>query len=106
MLLAFCTVLNMLFDFFGVECSFLSLVGGISFLPLIFLYLSSIVFRFCIYHRLFLDYIVACNLVNCVDYYIGIPFSNAGLFMFHIILIGLFLFLILYFYRREKCCKR
>ena len=104
-LLAFLDILNMLFDFFGIDSSVVSLLGGISFLPLVFLYLASYVFRFCEYHRMFLHYIVANNVLTYTDYYIGIPIGNASLFMVHIILIGIFLFFILYFYHREKCCR-
>ena len=35
----------------------LSYVGGISVISLIFLYLTSYMFRFCKYHRMFLHYI-------------------------------------------------
>ena len=105
MLLALCAVLNMLFDFFGIDSRILSMLGGVSFLPLMFLYLVSVVFRFCIYHRMFLHYILVNNILIYSDYWIGIPICNKHLFMLHIIIVGVFLFLILYFYRKERCCK-
>lgn len=106
MLLTLCAVLNMLFDFFGIDSGFLSLLGGVSLLPLLFLYLASYVFQFCAYHRMFLHYILASNILVWIDYYVGIPVSDRVLFMIHILLVGVFLFLVLYLYRREKCCKR
>lgn len=106
MLLALSTILGTLFDFFGLDASAFSFVGGISFLPLMFLYLSSYVFRFCIYHRMFLHYIVANNILTYADYLFGIPISTISLFSVHLVLIGIFLFLVLYFYRREKCCRQ
>ena len=105
MLLAIITILGTLFDFIGFDSSVFSYLGGMSLLPLLFLYLSSFVFRFCAYHRMFLHYIVANNVVTYIDYHIGIPIENRSLFLVHVILVGLFLFLVLYFYRREKCCK-
>lgn len=105
MLLALCAVANILFDFFGIDSGWLSMVGGISALPLLFLYLVSYVFRFCIYHRMFLHYILASNILTWLDYYIHIPLSNSIWFMVHMFVIGIFLFLILYYYRKEKCCK-
>ena len=105
MLLATLAILNMLFDVAGIDSSFLSMLGGVSILPLIFIYLASFVFRFCVYHRMFLHYVVANNVFTYIDYYFGLPLSNAVLLMLHLILIGIFLFLILYFYRKEKCCK-
>lgn len=105
MLLALTDIIGMLIDFFGKDGSILSFIGGISVLPLVFLYLASYVFRFCEYHRMFLHYIVANNVLTYTDYYIGIPIGNACLFTVHLILIGIFLFFVLYFYRRERCCR-
>lgn len=44
--------------------------------PFLFMYLSSYVFRFCSYHRIFLYYILAIQAVTVTDWYIGIPISN------------------------------
>ena len=106
MLLALSAMIGMLLDFFGKDSSIFSFIGGVSLLPLLFLYLASYVFRFCEYHRMFLHYVVANNVLTYADYYIGLPIDNAALFMVHIFLIGLFMFLVLYFYRKEKCCKQ
>lgn len=54
----------------------LSYIGGISVIPLIFLYLASYMFRFCEYHRMFLHYIVFTWIINITDYYVGIPISD------------------------------
>lgn len=106
MLLALSAMIGMFLDFFGIDSSICSFIGGISLLPLLFLYIASFVFRFCVYHRMFLHYVVANNILTYADYYIGLPVENSTLFMVHIFLVGLFLFLILYFYRKERCCKR
>ena len=106
MLLALSAMTGMFLDFFGMDSSIFSFIGGISLLPLIFIYLASYVFRFCEYHRMFLHYVVANNLLTYTDYYVGIPISDKSLFMVHVILIGVFLFLVLYFYRTERCCVR
>lgn len=106
MLLALSAMVGMFLDFFGIDSSICSFIGGVSLLPLLFLYIASFVFRFCIYHRMFLHYIVANNILTYADYYIGLPIGNSMLFMVHIFLVGLFLFLVLYFYRKERCCKR
>ena len=96
----------MFLDFFGIKSYIISMVGGISILPLAFLYLASYVFQFCIYHRMFLHYILANNILVWFDYWFGLPISDRALFMVHILLVGVFLFLILYFYRRERCCNK
>lgn len=105
MLMALSTICGMLLDFFGIGGSFFSFFGGISFLPLVFIYLASYAFRFCVYHRMFLHYVLANNILTFLDYYIGLPFKNETLFMMHLFLIGIFLFLVLYFYHKETCCK-
>lgn len=41
-----------------------------------FMYLSSYIFRFCSYHRIFFHYILAIQAITVTDWYIGIPISN------------------------------
>lgn len=55
---------------------------------------------------MFLHYLLVSNIIVWYDYYIGIPVSNETLFSIHIALVGALLFLVLYFYRKERCCKR
>lgn len=105
MFLAAFDIANTIIGFLGLECHWISYFGGISFLTLAFLYLASYVFGFCEYHRMFLHYVVATNILSIVDYEFGLPISSNTLLCVHIALFGLFLFLVLYFYRKEKCCK-
>lgn len=105
MLLAFCACMSTFLDFFGVKSDILSYIGGVSLLPLLFLYLVSYVFEFCLYHRLFLHYIVVNLVLNTLDLYVGIPLSIRNFFVVHCIVVCAFLFLILYFHQKEKCCK-
>lgn len=105
MLLAACALLNILFDFFGIDSGILSLIGGMSAIPLSFLYIVSYMFRFCAYHRMFLHYILVSNILTWIDYYFHIPVSNCWLFAIHMFVAGLFLFLILYFHIKDRCCR-
>lgn len=106
MLLALFDIANTVIGFMGLECHWVSYFGGISFLTLAFLYLSSYVFRFCAYHRMFLHYVLITNTISIIDFEFGIPMSNYAMFCVHVAIIGIFLFLVLYFYRKEKCCKQ
>lgn len=106
MLLALCEVLNTVLSFAGKQCPAVSFIGGTSLLPLLVLYLISYVFHFCEYHRMFLHYTAAVTALNIYDFYFHIPVCDKTLFHIHCIIIGVFFFLILYFYRKEKCCKR
>ena len=97
MLLAGISLLNTILAYcFGIDSPILSYIGGVSFLTLAFLYLSSYVFRFCAWHRMFLHYIVIVNVLNIYDYYVGIPVSDYHLFVIHIIITGVCLFLVAY----------
>lgn len=106
MLICFLDIVNTVLCILGIECRWLSYIGGISFLTLAFLYLASYVFRFCSYHRMFLHYVLVTNILSVIDFEFGIPISNRGMLDIHIVIFGIFLFLVLYFYRREKCCRQ
>ena len=94
MLLALTSLLNTVLSYFEIDAPILSYIGGISILPLLFLYLSSYVFRFCLYHRLFLHYVTLNWILNIIDYYWGIPVSDKSLFLLYMVITGIFLFLI------------
>ena len=102
MLLAACALVNTVFSFYGVRFDVLSMVGGVSLLNLAFLYLVSFVFKFCIYHRMFLHYLLVTNILNTIDFYMGIPLSDRALFGTYIAISGTFLFIILYLYKKRN----
>ena len=104
MVTALCYALNVLFAYMGIELPVLSHISGMSLLTWLFIWIATYVFRFCIYHRMFLYYILVNDLLNILDYYIGIPLSTTRLLMLHLVIICIFLFLILYAY--VKCNKK
>lgn len=91
--------------YFGIDLEILSYIGGVSFLTLGFLYLSSYVFKFCEYHRMFLHYVVVTNIISIYDAYIGISVSDGTLFIINTSIAGIFLFIILYLKRHEQFLK-
>lgn len=88
--------------FLDIDLIILSYIGGISLLPLIFLYLSSYVFRFCIYHRVFLHYITINELILILDTHIRLPISDLEYFCLQMSIFGLSLFLFLYLYVKSN----
>ena len=98
MLLALIAFLNTVLSYFDIDLVIWSYIGSVSLLPLIFLYMSSYVFKFCEYHRMFLHYVVITNVLNVYDYYVGIPISDRELLVLHMIITGISLFIILYLY--------
>ena len=87
-----------------IDVTLISYFSGISLLPLLFLYLVSYTFEFCNYHRMFLHYIVVVEALNYIDYYIGIPINYDELLRLHLIIAGIFLFIILYLH--QKCNQK
>ena len=104
-ILAVICLLNTILSYFGIDLELLAYLGGNSVLSIIFLYTSSIVFRFCIYHRMFIHYITLNWVLNIIDYHIGIPITNRSLFLLYMIITGIFLFLILYFKKHDTVKK-
>lgn len=52
------------------------------------MYLSATVFRFCLYHKMFLHYILVTDIINIIDYYVGIPIEDLELLMIQRTLYG------------------
>lgn len=102
MLMAGIYLLNTILSYFTIDIPVLSYISGTSLFNLIFLYLSSIVFKFCKYHRMFIHYITINWVLNIIDYYIRIPISNRDLFLRYMIIAGISLFIILYLYIKRK----
>ena len=67
MLLAFITLLNSILSYFNIDLVILSYIGGVSLIPMLFIYVASYTFKFCEYHRMFLHYIVVTWIINIID---------------------------------------
>lgn len=106
MLLALCDALNTLTCLLGFNITIFSYIGGVSFLTLAFLYLVSYVFRFCVYHRMFLHYALINNIISTVEFTVGLPVGFLGLCCIFSVNFCIFALLILYFYRKEKLCYK
>lgn len=101
--IALCYLINTILSYFKIDFVFLSAIAGLSLLPIIFILISSFVFKFCIYHRLPIYYIIVSDIINYYDLYIGIPLSNRWLFVINIIIAGIFIILIVL--TKAKICK-
>ena len=96
MLLAFLHFINILFGYFNIDSTILTYLGGISFLPILFLYITSYALKFCAYHRMFIHYCVITNIINIYDEYVGIDIDNERYVMLLLILTIIMLFITLY----------
>lgn len=100
--LALICFLNTLLCYLGIDLLILTYIGGVSFLTIGFLYLSSYVFKFCSYHRMFLHYILVVNIISYIDMEYGIPLSNFSLHILYTSLFLLFTFIFLYLKLNEQ----
>lgn len=98
MVTALCYLANTVCSYFYIDAPIFSMLGGMSLFPWLFILLAAFVFKFCIYHRMFLYYVLVSDLVSIYDFYIGIPVSDIDTSLIQFSIAGIFLFLILYFY--------
>ena len=95
-------ILNTTLNILEIDAPVISNLAGVSLLTWIFLLLSNIVFKFCICHRVFLYYILAVDLFNITDYYIGIPLYKHEYIAIHSVLLGVALFLFVYYHVKNN----
>ena len=101
-LLALVYFTNTLVSVFGIDLYILSFIGYLSFIPLLFMYVSSYVFQFCEYHRLPLHYILLTNLLSIIGYEFEITINIWSYIIIHSVLFGLTVFMVLYLYLKDK----
>jgi hypothetical protein len=89
--IALCYILNTVLACFNIYFDPLSNIAGMSLITWLFTYIATIVFQFCIYHRMFLWYIFADDVLNIIDYYWKLPLSTSHVLMLHNSIIGLLL---------------
>ena len=102
MLYALLSLLNTVLSYLDIDCVILSYIGSVSFITLLFLYITSYVFKFCEYHRVFIHYTTITWILNIIDLYIGIPISEVAYLGVQLIVAGICLFTILYLYVKSN----
>ena len=102
-LIACIYLLNITLSYFCIEVKALNYIGHLSIIPMIFIFVSSYVFKFCEYHRMPLYYIIVNNLISIIDLYIGIPVSDYELLMIHSFIAGISIIITIILY--VKCNK-
>lgn len=95
-LIAIIHFINTTISFFHGNDIPLNYIGGISLISVYYLYVASYAFKLCEYYRMFLHYIVICNVINIFDYYIGIPISNVEYYLLQVIITIIVMFIVIY----------
>lgn len=88
-------LVNTVLSYMYIDIAALSYI--VQFLFILYMYITSFAFKFCKWHRMFIHYILVILILNIIDYHIGIPVSDKGLFLLYIILTSSFLFTIIYY---------
>lgn len=102
MVMAFICILNSVLSYFDIDLPILSYIVGNSFLTIVYFYITSYVFKFCSYHRMFMHYTTITWIINIVDLYIGIPIGDLPYLLLQLIVAGISLFIILYLYAKSN----
>lgn len=102
MIIAAIYFLNSTISFFYGNDIPLNYLGGVSLLPVLYLYLASYTFKLCEYYRMYLHYIVVINVINIYDYYIGIPIDDMSMYLLCVLLTIITMFIVIYlkFFRK------
>lgn len=102
-------LITTILSYFKIDVVVFNTISGQSILSLLFMWVSSYVFKFCIYHRLPIYYMLINDMLSYYDWYVGIPINNKELLVLHVIIAGITMFVILYLYLKsrsdEKCCN-
>ena len=100
MLIAFCYGANSLLAYFDMQLDILGYLVFYLFIAL--LYLLSYVFHFCAYHRMFIHYILSIDILNTIDYYVGLPLGDLGIWFVYAITTCIAMFITLYLYVKQN----
>lgn len=98
MVMAFICLMNTVLSYFDIDWPVLSYVASNSIFTIVYFYISSYVFRFCEYHRMFMHYTTVTWILNVIDVYIGVPIGDLPYLLVQLIIAGICLFIILYLY--------
>lgn len=101
-MLAGMKIIGLVLSYFKISSFILTCSFGTSIIFIIILYLISIIFKFCGTHRLSLHYVSLITVLSIIDYYIGIPLSNIGLYYLYSIITGIFITLWIYIWYKNR----
>lgn len=103
--IAFIYAIYTLLGFCGIDSIVVGCFFHISLVSWIYLFITSLLFKFCYVHRLPLYYIGTNELITSLDYYIGIPVEDFNLIIIHSLLIISLIFGYSYYHIKCKLKK-
>lgn len=100
MLLAVFSFTDTILSYIGINTEIIAYINAI--IVWLFLFLSSIIFKFCKWHRLFLYYILTENLINAYDCTYIIPLDLKNMIVVQLMIVLIFITLGIYFHIHDK----
>lgn len=88
--------------FAGIDPLILGQLTKMSLFSWSFMFLTSIIFRYCYVHRLPLYYIAVNEFLVNLDYYVGIPVDDTKLLLIHLTVIMSLIYGYSYYYVKHK----
>ena len=105
MILSAFTFADTILSYLGIETAIIAYINAL--LVWLFLYLSSFVFKFCRWHRMFLYYLLFEGVVNWYDYTYIIPLDLKTMIVIQLAVVMTFVSIGLYFHQHDRHpCKR
>lgn len=93
-------IIYTLLGFYDIDAVEISYMVHLSIIPWLYAYSASKALEFCYIHRLPLYYILIDELLLIIDYYYTIPLEVYDLFILHLSIIALLIFVYTYYYVR------
>ena len=84
-------LLQIMLTCFGIQSFILTDLFGLAIIPTIALLAFSFFLGFCYWHRLPIYYALSANIINIIDFYIGIPVIGKHMLIIYLLLAGLFI---------------
>lgn len=97
-LAALVDLISIILVFMDMGSFMLDYVFGTSVISLVPMYIMSYAFKFCKYHRMILNYILANRIVFLVDSLFKLSVEDISLFLIYLGIAGIFLILIIHDY--------
>ena len=99
-------MVNTLLYFYGIDVPILSILAGMSLLPVLYFISVSFTFNYCLYHRLPLYYVIVNDTISWIEYTIGLPISDTTYLTMGLVLMFLTIVIATLLYLKEKKRKR
>lgn len=92
--------------FCGIDAVIISYIANMSILPTCYIFINSIVYKYCYVHRLPLYYIVINEVITVSDYYLSISQNDFQMLIVNILLLGLLIFGYSFYYVKYKLKRK